>query len=40
MERLSKKEQELMDMDNSMVIAGGRGYKGELMVMEKNTMKK
>ena len=25
---LSKKEKGLMDMDNSVVIAGGRGYKG------------
>ena len=24
----SKKEKELMDTDNSVVIAGGRGYKG------------
>ena len=27
-EWLSKKEKEFMDMDNSVVIAGGRGYKG------------
>ena len=27
-EGLSKKEKGLMDMDNSVVIAGGRGYKG------------
>ena len=28
MEGLSKKEKGLMDMDNSVVIAGGEGYKG------------
>ena len=27
-EGLSEKEKGLMDMDNSVVIAGGRGYKG------------
>ena len=27
-ERWSKKEKGLMDMDNRVVIAGGRGYKG------------
>ena len=27
-EGLSKKEKGLMDMDNSVVIAGGRAYKG------------
>ena len=29
MEGLSKKEKGLMDMDNSVVIAGGRGVKGD-----------
>ena len=28
MEGLSKKEKGLMDMDNSVVTAGGEGYKG------------
>ena len=28
LEELSKKEKGLMDMDKSVVIAGGRGYKG------------
>ena len=28
-----------MDMDNSVVIAGGRRHKGTKMVMEKNTIK-
>ena len=28
MEGLSKKEKGLRDMDNSVVIAGGKGYKG------------
>ena len=28
MEGLSKNEKELMDMDNSVVIAEGRGFKG------------
>ena len=39
MEGLSKKEKGLMDMDNSVVIAGGRGVKRDKMVMEKNTIK-
>ena len=30
MERLSKKEKGLMDMDNRVVIAGGRGLSGGL----------
>ena len=38
-EELSKKEKGLMDMDNSVVIAWGRGQSGDLMVMEKNTIK-
>ena len=35
MEGLSKKEKGLMDMDNSVVVVRGRGYR----VMEKNTIK-
>ena len=38
-EELSKKEKGLVDMDNSAVIAWGRGQSGDLMVMEKNTIK-
>ena len=30
-----KKEKGLMDMDNSLVIAGGEGYTGGKMVMKK-----
>ena len=38
MEGLSKKEKALMDMDNSVVIAGGRGIRG-LNGNGKNTIK-
>ena len=34
-EGLSKKEKGLMNMDNSLVIAGGEGYTGGKMVMKK-----
>ena len=39
MEELSKKNKELMDMDNSVVIAGGEGDIRGLNGNEKNTIK-
>ena len=39
MEGWSKKGKGLMDMDNSVMIAGGGGYKDTKMVMEKKYQK-
>ena len=39
MEGLSKKEKGLMDMDNSVVMAGGRGHKGIKWQWEKKKVK-